>query len=224
MDCMTLHKDESGFVYNSEGILIICSQSLVDTIFDVHNSLVVRARIKRDPIAMYFYARIIDDYYCKYREAVEYYKEAAEAGVVPAVYNLAMCYIAGDGVEKNTAEAVAWLEKGAEYGNPSCLFKLGMLYDMGAFGLKQNAYKAAFYYEEAAKENHPIAQNNIAYWYCNRVGVSEEDIQNAVRWYKASAENGYKPAQQWCIHHGIRFSTPAEFSELVTEAYTKMMK
>ncbi len=56
--------------------------------------------------------------------AVEMYTLAAEAGVVPALKNLANMYELGIGVEQNDATAVEWLRRSAKAGDPSALVRV----------------------------------------------------------------------------------------------------
>ena len=50
------------------------------------------------------------------KEAVYWYRKAAEQGSVAGEVALAVRYLAGVGVEKDPAEAVFWLERAAEQG------------------------------------------------------------------------------------------------------------
>lgn len=223
-NCMKIHSYESGIIYNEDGIILYCPEEIINSIDDFNNPIWYGANIEHDPVDRYFYARLIDSYQGRYSQAAAYYQKAAEVGILPAMYNLAMCYIAGDGVEKNDREVLRWLEKGANGGNPSCLIKLGMFYDLGQI-LSYNPVKASYYYEKAALSNHPVAQNNIAYNYDNGEGVARS-IDKAMLWYKKAAENGMESAQRWCISHNIRFESPGEksFNRMITNIYIRSLE
>ena len=51
------------------------------------------------------------------REAVKWYRLAAEQGVAAAQYNLGLMYDNGDGVPENDREAVKWYRLAAEQGD-----------------------------------------------------------------------------------------------------------
>ena len=52
-----------------------------------------------------------------YKEAVKWYRKAAEAGTMNAQFNLGSCYYNGHGVPKDEKEAVKWYTKAAEQGD-----------------------------------------------------------------------------------------------------------
>lgn len=51
------------------------------------------------------------------KEAVKWYRKAAEQGNETAQFNLGLCYILGDGTKKDYHEADKWLKKAADQGN-----------------------------------------------------------------------------------------------------------
>ena len=53
----------------------------------------------------------------KFESAVQYYTRAAELGNAEAQYKLGVCYLNGDGVEKDRTEALKWLREAAERGH-----------------------------------------------------------------------------------------------------------
>ena len=64
-----------------------------------------------------------------YKEAVKWYRLAAEQGVAEAQFNLGVCYYFGEGVAKNKATAIRWWKKAAAQGNSDAqdnLRKLGV--------------------------------------------------------------------------------------------------
>jgi len=58
------------------------------------------------------------------REAVSWYRKAAELGQADAQYNLGSCYDAGVGVETDKAEAKSWYQKAANQGHKGALVSL----------------------------------------------------------------------------------------------------
>ena len=65
------------------------------------------------------------------REAIAWYRRAAEQGLAPAQYNLGVKYHNGDGVPQDFAEAVAWYRRAAEQGHASAQRNLGLMYPNG---------------------------------------------------------------------------------------------
>lgn len=61
------------------------------------------------------------------REAVEWFKKAAEQGLADAQYNLGYMYYNGCGVEKDVDEAVQWLNKAAAQGHSGAKGALKMI-------------------------------------------------------------------------------------------------
>ncbi len=51
------------------------------------------------------------------KEAVKWYRKAAEQGHAEAQFNLGVCYNNGEGVEKDSTKAVEWFQKAAANGN-----------------------------------------------------------------------------------------------------------
>ena len=72
-----------------------------------------------------------------WREAVKWYRKAAELELSRAQCNLAWCYEHGKGVEQDLAEAVAWYRKAADQGDPRGLFCMARAYDYG-LGVEQD--------------------------------------------------------------------------------------
>ena len=52
------------------------------------------------------------------KQAVEWYRKAAEAGNALAMYNLGWMYAKGRGVPQDEKQAVEWLHKAAQAGHP----------------------------------------------------------------------------------------------------------
>ena len=61
------------------------------------------------------------------REAVKWYRKAAEQGHATAQVGLGWCYYEGGGVEKDPREAVKWYRKAAEQGDAKAQKALSQL-------------------------------------------------------------------------------------------------
>jgi FOG: TPR repeat, SEL1 subfamily len=65
------------------------------------------------------------------KEAVKWYRKAAEQGYTNAQYNLGVMYANGEGVLEDDKEAVRWYRKAAEAGNIEAQNNLGIMYING---------------------------------------------------------------------------------------------
>jgi len=66
-----------------------------------------------------------------YREAVKWFRKAAEQGHAEAQNNLGVCYYRGEGVPQDDKEAVYWWRKAAEQGFAAAQNHLGWIYYIG---------------------------------------------------------------------------------------------
>lgn len=72
-------------------------------------------------------------------------------------------------------------------GNPEANFRLGLIYETGENGVRQN-YKEAFaYYSKAAEYGHIKAHANLGNLYYNGLGISQNSAE-ALRHFQAAAE------------------------------------
>ncbi len=125
-------------------------------------------------------------------EAAKLFRKAAELGDRYAQGNLAVCYLFGEGVQKDYYEAVKWLHKAASQGYDVAQNNLGVCYERG-FGVTSNSYEAFKWYRMAAEKNNDDAQYNLAVCYEYGYGVTKS-IDNAVKWYKKSERAEAKAA------------------------------
>ena len=71
---------------------------------------------------------------------------------------------------------------------------IGVIYEIGGYGVEQDYKKALYYYELAAKDDCETAYCNIANIYKYGRGV-KIDIKKAADYYKISADKGFPLAQ-----------------------------
>ena len=89
------------------------------------------------------------------------------------------------GVKKDPKQAVDWLRKAANQGDPNGQSELGFMYERGD-GLPQDDREAAKLYTLAAAQGLPVAQFDLAYMYENGKGVAP-DPQKALELYESAA-------------------------------------
>lgn len=116
------------------------------------------------------------------RETVRKYRKMAERGDAAAQCELAYCYLMGEGIKQDSAQANYWYRKAAEQGNPRAQCRMGIF-------CKKNLTQAAEWYRKAAVQGDAFAQFNLGYCYETGKGV-EKDLTQAVEWYRKAAVQG----------------------------------
>mgnify|MGYP002136838370 FL=1 len=109
------------------------------------------------------------------KEAVAWYRKAAEQGHANAQNNLGVMYANGQGVSQNDKEAVTWYRKAAEQGNANAQKNLGVRYEDGR-GTAQNYKEAVAWYRKAAEQANADAQNYLGGMYANALGVPQSKV------------------------------------------------
>jgi TPR repeat protein len=123
------------------------------------------------------------------------YRSKAEQGDAEAQYNLGVCYNDGDGVEKNSTQAVYWYRKAAEQGHAKAQNNLGVCYNDGD-GVEKNYTQEVYWYRKAAEQGYAKAQYNLGICYFNGDGNGvDKNHTQAVYWFRKAAEQGDAEAQ-----------------------------
>ncbi len=92
--------------------------------------------------------------------AAALFEKAAQTGHIPAMYNLACMYAAGDGIPQDDKRAFFWFGNAAVRGHAASMRKLGGCYYRGAGCLKDNE-KASEWIKAAAEAGDFLAQEMI---------------------------------------------------------------
>jgi hemolysin activation/secretion protein len=82
---------------------------------------------------------------------------------------------------------------GAEQGDASAMYMLGMMYANGQ-GVPQDYKKAALWYYKASERGNALAQYRLGVMYANGDGVTQS-YEDAVAWYRKAAKQGNAMAQ-----------------------------
>jgi hypothetical protein len=159
-----------------------------------------------------------------YGKAFYWWRKAADAGSVKAQLALGIRYGTGDGVERNSTEAMRWLRMADAHGDPAGAKWIGWFYERGWFAshatgsaqapaaAKADPYaniaaqwglapsgpdyvEAAKWYRRAAERGDGDAQWALGDFYTQGQGVTR-DVDEARRWYAAAAAQGYKGAKE----------------------------
>ena len=130
-----------------------------------------------DPIAQRNLGRAYDTEK-DYKEAVKWYREAADQGYAPAQSDLGLMYESGLGVEKDYKEAVVWYRKAATQGDARGQNNLGRVYEHG-IGLDKDYKEAVEWYRKSADQGCSDGQNNLGLMYWMGKGV-EKNLEEAI--------------------------------------------
>ena len=98
-----------------------------------------------------------------YEKAGEWFRRAAQQGHPEAQYELALCYLHGEGVAKKPQfeEALRYLVPAAENGIAGAQYTLGMCYLRG-MGVRRSPAEAAKWFQRAAERGNADARTQLA--------------------------------------------------------------
>ena len=140
-----------------------------------------------------------------FKDAFNYWKQAADLGHPQSQLNIANMFSAGDGVDKSEEQAVIWYNKAADQGDKSALHRLGSYSYNGWFGVTKSFKDAFNYWKQAADLGHPLSQLEISTMFSSGDGYdnkgvqllkgSEEAKKLAFEWCEKAAKNGNAAAQ-----------------------------
>lgn len=119
---------------------------------------------------------------------------AARLGDTQAQFELGKLLLYGDGVERNTSEAMVWLRKAAESDHRGAQVLLGNTLSRGV-DVDQDYAEAARWYLRAAQRGDAEAQYVMGSFYSVGLGVNP-DSKESRRWYGAAAKQGNAKAQE----------------------------
>jgi TPR repeat protein len=111
----------------------------------------------------------------------------AEQNDAEAQFLIGRKYYTGKDIQKDTNEAIKWLELAATQKHTKAQFQLGKIYFYGESGIRPNYLYALSYLKGAAKNNYAEAQFELGNFYL--MGKTENvNYPEAIKWYRAAAE------------------------------------
>lgn len=135
-----------------------------------------------------------------YKQAVIWYKNAAQQGHLNAAYNLGILFEkGGHGIEANVKESIKWYSMAAEKGDRDAQTRLGLIYlenNSTDLDLKKRNEKAINYFRKAAELGDPEAQFRLGKAYTEGVIEKRDEVQ-AFEWFRLSAERNHPAAQYY---------------------------
>ena len=122
------------------------------------------------------------------KEAVKWFRKAADLEHPRAMATLGFCYDIGIGVSQSYEEAVKWYSRAANKGDAWAMCNLGECYEKGN-GIPQSWAAAVAWYRRAADKGHAPAMHILGDCYANGRGVAK-DQKRAEYWRnKANQSN-----------------------------------
>jgi S1-C subfamily serine protease len=118
----------------------------------------------------------------------------AAQGDAEAQFQLGMKYRNGDGVPKNYADALKWLQKAAEQGNAKAQSEFGLMHEEG-LGTAVNYPEAVKWYRKSAEQGCAFGLNNLGVMLDHGRGTAQ-DIGESSRLFRKAAELGMTMAQR----------------------------
>lgn len=128
-----------------------------------------------------------------HREALKWYRLAADQGYARAQNALGVMYAMGAGVATNYQEAVRWYRLAADQNYAEAQGNVGFMYENG-LGVEKDHREASRWYRNAAEQGEVKAQAALGRMYETGLGVGK-DYQEAAKWYRLAANQGHARAQ-----------------------------
>jgi TPR repeat protein len=128
-----------------------------------------------------------------FAKALQEWQPLADAGNARAQLGMGVLYANGQGVEKNTQQAVSWFRRAAEAGNAEAQLHLGAAYYLGN-GVARDYRQAVAWYGKAAQQGNADAQFLYGQFYATGQGLQQSDSQ-ALVWFLKAAAQGHVQAQ-----------------------------
>lgn len=125
---------------------------------------------------------------------IQQLKKEAQQGNANAQCDLGYAYFTGNGVTKDTKQAVFWFRKAAEKGNITAQSNLAYCYQEGV-GIAKDLKQAFVWQKKAAEQGDLMSQTNLGFYYEYGIGVAK-NLDQAAAWYQKAANQGYAQAKE----------------------------
>ena len=137
-------------------------------------------------------------------------KALGNKGNADALFYLAAMYERGEGVPKDSVQAIFWYRKSANQGNASGQFALGTMYEKGT-GVPKDLAQAIFWFRKGAEQGSSSAQSALGAMYYRGDGVPK-DLVMAYMWRNLAAAQGSEIAKK-ARESLEKDMTPAQIAE-----------
>lgn len=139
-----------------------------------------------------------------YDEAIQLYRQLADAGYSHAITNLGNIYEQGHGVAKDEAEAFRLYRQAAEMGTATAMNLVGRMYALGE-GVAKDRAEATRWFRKGAEAGNREALVNLGIQYANGSGVPKDQAE-AFRLFRQAVEKGEPNAMNnlgWMYEYGL---------------------
>lgn len=153
------------------------------------------------------------------KEAMKWYRAAADQGFAEAQHRLFACYRDGIGCERNRTNAAKWCRKAAEAGLDKAMLDMGLLY-LGGIGVEANAKSAFKWFQKGAERGNLSAIYMVGRCYQAGIGV-EQDGDEAAKWQNKALESWRQCADAGDVNAMIFLAKVAEKEDCDKEAAAK---
>jgi len=117
------------------------------------------------------------------REAMKWFKLAAQQGSADAAYNLGVLYISGEAGYPSKKDAVYWWKQAAEYGHHESQYNYGVMLAYGN-GVKRNVTDALDWWKLSAQQGDENAIRALVQTYEQGLPGVAKDPKKAGYWKK----------------------------------------
>ncbi|MBK19878.1 MAG: hypothetical protein CMM52_13675 [Rhodospirillaceae bacterium] len=122
-------------------------------------------------------------------------EKAAEGGIAPAQYNLALLYELGRGVSKDPGKAIALYQKAAQKGHVKAQHNLGTLYAQGR-GTPKNYKQAAHWFKKSSAQGLADSMYSLGLMHEHGLGVKKDNKTATAYFNKALAAGSAEAAKK----------------------------
>lgn len=122
-----------------------------------------------------------------FAKAAKFYFKAANLGHAASQYNLGVAYERGDGVKRDSKQALDWFIRAANNKHPGACWHLSGVYGQGWLDQPCNLEEMRRWKKAAASIGHKEAQNSLGCDYLYGNG-EEKDAKQALEWFNKSAQ------------------------------------
>ena len=137
--------------------------------------------------------RLANEFYSKknYKEAIAWYRKAADQGNIAGEYNLGILYEKGLGEKTDLTQAIYWYQKAANQNDKDAYKHLtnAQIKLAGQFYQAKNYKEAISLYRGLAEQGNPVGQYNLGILYEKGLGVPT-DVEQAKIWFQKAADQG----------------------------------
>ncbi|MDL2260610.1 sel1 repeat family protein [Deltaproteobacteria bacterium OttesenSCG-928-K17] len=130
-----------------------------------------------------------------YTTALSWYKKAADAGMVEAMFRVGTCYEIGIGTPVDAKQALASFQRASDNNMAAASYKLAGLYMSGSL-IPSNPAKAVEYMNLAARQGHAESANELGVIYLQGMLNEKKDLNKALQMFTRSAELGNSEAMK----------------------------